>query len=451
LSNSPAGVVTPPPLSGAGHENNLDYTPRLTGDLAVRPDRALLAAPALWVDNTSPPRRSPEEQVEVDPAAGYDRIGLGLSPMNPGLVLVVVDPADGVPTGEVRLRYATSESGPVDPADTRVLRGFISAASWSPDGSIVTAALENSRVVLALDVDRSSPDDALSAMETGPIAAFIAGDGPRGIAWANERAWFLNAYSLQLSSVGLDTVRAALDAQEPPWLEGTPTLVADDEGASSPPVLDDALMFGRLLFSSSTNDHLSTTASGVSCSTCHFDGREDGLSWPDFDTVDRQTLSLVGGLSRTAPFTWTEEVPTVAEEARITSQVRLGGRGATQDELDAVAGWIEYLPAADHRMRGAASDAIERGRAIFESSNVNCVACHRAPLYTDLAPHDMFGLEGVDTPSLVGVAATAPYLHDGSAATLRDVLERGRDGSMGYTGDLSDAELDDLEAFLRSL
>ena len=47
-----------------------------------------------------------------------------------------------------------------------------------------------------------------------------------------------------------------------------------------------------------------------------------------------------------------------------------------------------------------------------------------------------------------GVAATAPYVHDGRFATLSEVL---KDGRMGNTSQLSAAELADLEAYLRSL
>ena len=63
----------------------------------------------------------------------------------------------------------------------------------------------------------------------------------------------------------------------------------------------------------------------------------------------------------------------------------------------------------------------------------------------------MFELDAVQTRSLVGIAGSPPYFHDGSAATLRDVLQRVRDGSMGFTGTLSDAEVDDLELYLKSL
>lgn len=58
----------------------------------------------------------------------------------------------------------------------------------------------------------------------------------------------------------------------------------------------------------------------------------------------------------------------------------------------------------------------------------------------------------MDTPSLRGIASTAPYLHDGRAASLRQVLTRANRGDRhGRTAQLSQGELGDLESFLRAL
>src|SRR4029078_5450703 len=75
------------------------------------------------------------------------------------------------------------------------------------------------------------------------------------------------------------------------------------------------------------------------------------------------------------------------------------------------------------------------GKALF--NKLGCDFCHVAPDYTDSARgmlHDVGTMKppsgsrsgaarlGTDPPPLLGVWETAPYLHDGSAATLRDVL-----------------------------
>jgi cytochrome c peroxidase len=57
-----------------------------------------------------------------------------------------------------------------------------------------------------------------------------------------------------------------------------------------------------------------------------------------------------------------------------------------------------------------------------------------------------------DTPTLVEIWRTAPYLHDGSAATLREVLvERNPADRHGKTSQLKPSEIDDLVAYLLSL
>ncbi|MEQ1502200.1 MAG: hypothetical protein ABMB14_08210, partial [Myxococcota bacterium] len=112
------------------------------------------------------------------------------------------------------------------------------------------------------------------------------------------------------------------------------------------------------------------------------------------------------------------------------------------------------------------------GEQVVLDPAVGCATCHPPPTYTDsgwlgvgepvlhdvgtLGPgsgHRLGGdLVGIDTPPLFGLAGTAPYLHDGSAETLRDVLvARNPDDAHGVTSGLSDAQLDALEQFLREL
>jgi cytochrome c peroxidase len=75
------------------------------------------------------------------------------------------------------------------------------------------------------------------------------------------------------------------------------------------------------------------------------------------------------------------------------------------------------------------------------------------------------GLGAFKTPTLRNVAVTAPYMHDGSMATLRDVVVHYNNGGVTKEGDrvndflsggirplnLTDAEIDDLVAFMEAL
>ncbi|MCP5520602.1 MAG: cell surface protein [Verrucomicrobiales bacterium] len=106
---------------------------------------------------------------------------------------------------------------------------------------------------------------------------------------------------------------------------------------------------------------------------------------------------------------------------------------------------------------------IRRGRArreVFNDELVGCAFCHPAEShFTDMKSHDV-GTQGLldreqkefDTPTLVEVWRTGPYLHDGSAAALRDVLVgRNLEDQHGQVSDLSPSELEDLLAYVSSL
>ena len=87
----------------------------------------------------------------------------------------------------------------------------------------------------------------------------------------------------------------------------------------------------------------------------------------------------------------------------------------------------------------------------FERDEVGCASCHSGDHLTDNRSHELYGPLATQTPTLRGVSASAPYLHDGSSKSLRDLLERVRDGSMGNTSSLDAREMDALEAYLKSL
>jgi cytochrome c peroxidase len=67
---------------------------------------------------------------------------------------------------------------------------------------------------------------------------------------------------------------------------------------------------------------------------------------------------------------------------------------------------------------------IEQGKMVFESKG--CTQCHYGPYFTDGNRHQIGEIEfeaGWDTPTLREVWRTAPYLHDGRAATLTDLFQ----------------------------
>ncbi len=97
-------------------------------------------------------------------------------------------------------------------------------------------------------------------------------------------------------------------------------------------------------------------------------------------------------------------------------------------------------------------DLEKKGRDLFFSEAVGCSDCHKNGIGTDGEQWAIWGSskDPLDTPSLKNIRRTAPYLHDGSAATLEDVLDLTA-GKMGNTKDLSAADRKALIAYMLTL
>jgi len=100
---------------------------------------------------------------------------------------------------------------------------------------------------------------------------------------------------------------------------------------------------------------------------------------------------------------------------------------------------------------------VKRGQALFERARARCRSCHPRPLFTDCLSHDVGTALDTDrtgffdTPSLVELWRTSPYLHHGKAVTLRALLtDFNPHDRHGRTSDMSAQELDDLICYLNS-
>ncbi len=199
----------------------------------------------------------------------------------------------------------------------------------------------------------------------------------------------------------------------------------------------------------------------LSCSTCHPDGRADGLTW---DLVNdgignpKNARSLVFS-SRTPPL-MSLGIRENMEEAVEKGFQFVQFREIDPDDLDAVRAYLRSLEPEESPwlVVGRLSKKALRGQDIFEDARVGCARCHPAPLFTALQTRDVgtqqeFDRTGAfDTPTCVELWRTGPYLHDGSAVTLREVLTTmNRDDRHGKTSHLSSEEIDALVEYLLSL
>jgi len=267
----------------------------------------------------------------------------------------------------------------------------------------------------------------------------LTGNGPRGIAIVGTKVYVAEYFtdSIGIVDVNPETLRQARSLALAPKKPMT------------------AVRKGEMLF----NNASLCFQKWQSCASCHpGGGRADALNWDllnDDIGNPKNTRSLL--LAHKTPPAMAAGIRPDAETA-----VRSGIRHiqfAVRPEEDAVA-IDEYLKSlkpvpSPYLVNGRLSRAARRGRKIFEKSG--CVKCHPSPLYTDLQKYDVGTDRGMDkgvkfdTPTLVEVWRTAPYLYDGRAATMKEVLTKHNSGDKhGVTSSLTENEIGDLAEFVLS-
>lgn len=199
----------------------------------------------------------------------------------------------------------------------------------------------------------------------------------------------------------------------------------------------------------------------LSCVSCHPDGRADGFNW---DLLN----DGIGTPKNARSLLWSYKTPPLMslgtranmEEATQKGFQFIQFREIDEGDLNAVRAYLRSMTPepSPYLVNGVLSDKARKGRALFESSEVGCSGCHPAPLFTSLKTVDvgtrsaLDRSDAFDTPTCVELWRTGPYLHDGSAVTLKDVLTtRNRDNRHGRTSHLSGEEIDALVEYLLSL
>lgn len=247
----------------------------------------------------------------------------------------------------------------------------------------------------------------------------------------------------------------------------------------------------------------------ASCATCHepdrafTDGRPKGRG-PDGKANLARNVPALYDLAWGAAYNWDGRAPTLAAQARmpILAEEEMAGdfptivgrlaanapfaarfavafpdeaRVTEESVVAALAAYVGSLASPENRFdRWIAGDdtALSPGERLGFDIFVGkggCVSCHRGWRFTDDGFHDI-GLAGDDlgrdgrrqfkTPSLREVGHTAPYMHDGSLATLEDVVNHYAGGLIDRPSVaptvvralvLSDEEKAALVAFLQAL
>jgi|GEM_PF-239123 len=271
------------------------------------------------------------------------------------------------------------------------------------------------------------------------ITQLLPEQGPRGIALSPDgkqlavAVYYAGKVALLAADTGQVTKWAAVGAQ--------PT--------------EDVVRYGERLF----YDASTTLQHWLSCNTCHPEARGDGLNWDllnDGAGNPKNTKSMVYSA-------YTPPVMAHGVRASYTVAITAGFKAIkfvvpTDEQLSVVAKYLESLTAEidPYRINGEMTDEAKRGKAVFDKAG--CGTCHSGKYYTDMKLYDV-GTKNTgdskaefDTPTLLEMWRTAPYLHDGSAATIKDVLTTANVGDKhGKTSQLSPVEIDELAAYVLQL
>jgi YVTN family beta-propeller protein len=343
------------------------------------------------------------------------------------------------------------------------------AVAWSPDGrqllvthagthelsvvdfpallaklAKVPAALEPGKPVDYTAASRTAADvpNDLSFLVGVRQRVKLTGKGPRSLVVAGSRAWVAHFFSDMLNEV--DFASGAVRVECAP-LGPAPQMTT--------------ARLGERHF----NDATFCFQGWQACSSCHsHDARVDGMNWDNLNDGignPKNAKSLLLSFS-TPPSMW------LGVRSNAHSAVRAGIRNSlftvqppeVPEAIDDYFKSLKPLP-SPRLVKGRLSAAAERGKKLFFNETVGCADCHKGALYSDLKFHNV-GTAGkfdqptdrFDTPSLIEVWRSGPYLHDGRAVTLHDVLATfNKDDKHGTTSHLRPEQLDDLAEFVLSL
>ncbi len=208
---------------------------------------------------------------------------------------------------------------------------------------------------------------------------------------------------------------------------------------------------GHDLFNRSANPK-----NGLACASCHPEGREDGHVWQFSNSGARRTQTVGGHVLDTAPFHWDGDMPNIDA---IMSEVfvhRMGGAQQGPRHSKVLQNWLGTLAAFPASGPTKETANVEHGKALFNDAKVACSSCHGGEHFTNNTNVDVGTSKAFQVPTLIGVSARGPFMHDGCAKTLNDRFAKGRDACTGGikhgdTSGLSPADIDDLVGYLETL
>jgi YVTN family beta-propeller protein len=341
-------------------------------------------------------------------------------------------------------------------------------AAITPDGKrifTIYAGTEDMNVSSVIDDDYSEVERIDRAIRLGqnPRAVRVSPDG-KWLYVYNTLDYAVDVFDISSGVKKVGSVSVCKPPHTPEWVRG------------------------NVLFTTASRPM--SAARWVACASCHPDGQPDGRVWQNPEGP-RKTPPLAG-VAHTHPLHYSGDRDEVQDFEYTIRGKLMGGPGLLKGplkpkttfyppieleehlagrskDLDALAIYTNSFPItlSPHIVApGKLTPAAERGRALFFSNETSCATCHSGPYFTDSSLQKPFKLHDIgtgddpaekmppeyDTPSLIGIYRSAPYLHHGKAKTLMEVLTTFNKGNRhGKTSHLSAEQKEDLVAFLKSI
>lgn len=375
-------------------------------------------------------------------------------------------------TFESTVRSVTSRIDLINGVEDHLARidhdnaGIASTGVFNHSGNYLFVALEGTREVAVID-----------AYARSELFKFDVGRAPQGLALSAD-GLRLYVHNFMDRTISVHDLTALVNQ----GMRSVTTLATLSSVGTER--LTAQVLAGKQFFYDSKDPRLARDGY-MSCASCHNDGGQDGRVWDLTGMGEglRNTVSLQGRAGLGQGFLhWSGNFDEVQD---FEGQIRnlAGGTGLMTDavfqsdtrsqplgepkaglsaDLDALAAYVASLstfPGSPYRNNDATltADGLA-GKTIFQ--NANCAECHSGAAFTESGAATLRDigtlkptsgsrlgavLTGLDTPTLRGVWATAPYLHDGSAATLADAV-RAHNGLA-----LTDPDLATLVAYLQQI
>ncbi|MCA1055599.1 cytochrome c peroxidase [Rossellomorea aquimaris] len=355
--------------------------------------------------------------------------------------------------------------------------------AFQQDGSKAYVAMAGSEDLVVFDLKRGG--------NATQVLRRIKGDNPRGLALSKdgETLFVHNAMTHDLATIRSGGTSTHSRAK----MQGENILLISDDP------LDPQVRRGKTIFNSANSDEFAADISGnnwMSCVSCHSDGEINGLTL--MAGKGPRNVPTNTRAAETGVFLWdgsrddfTDYLLTVQDEMGGMMEYEPGEElpsdvEAMYDDLFAYLKDPASLPVpqSPYKVNGELTTSAKEGKQLFEGK-ASCISCHSGNQFTDSVKavdangklttdntdflHDIGTAnkldvpsegdaranftnprDGIsfDTPSLVGVWATAPYLHDGSAKTIEESIQRHKyEGNEG----LSEIEISKIADYVRSL